>query len=169
MDIFAWIRTSDTDMENLRFTDISPYRPPSSLSPLHLALAQTSSLQCNPEPCRWSCTWPGGCHLVSYQSLFLMKGHRGHTKSRLIENKGSKFNQPILTAVLLNIQNPADGEIISTSILRMIIATHLVTLSPQNSVITVCPVTPSTLMIMCNVDLYLVPPLPLLPLLSTCE
>ena len=84
VDIFAWTWISDNDMENHGEILISrPYRPPWLPSHPHLSLAQTSSLQCNPEPCRLSCTWSGRCHQMLYK-IYYNQFHFYHFSFKLL-------------------------------------------------------------------------------------
>ena len=116
-------------------------QPPWFLSPPPLSPARTSSPQCSPAPCRSSCTWT----VDIWENFF---GNHFY----IVDPTTSQFDRERLRQKSLT---PYLGyfpkerglfvcfgfPIKSRTDCRF---PYLVTLSPQNSVITVCPVTPST-------------------------
>ena len=128
-------------------------QPPWFLSPPPLSPARTSSPQCSPAPCRSSCTWT----VDIWENFF---GNHFY----IVDPTTSQFDRERLRQKSLT---PYLGyfpkerglfvcfgfPIKSRTDCRF---PYLVTLSPQNSVITVCPVTPSTFVhIIVNVCTYI--------------
>ena len=114
-------------------------QPPWFPSPPPLSPARTSSPRCSPAPCRSSCTWTVDMCGIFWQPLL----HRwlnfsvwqGKTETEIFNPSAWIFSKEegLVCFFGFLVKSRTDFRF-----------PYLVTLSPQNSVITVCPVTPST-------------------------